>query len=131
MSYILVIVESPGKIKKLEQLMGSNYKVTSSCGHIIDLHPNKFSVDIENNFEPEYHIITGKYQNKKKTVSDLQLLSQSASKIIIASDDDREGEEQEFNTLDEPVRETIVSVCISTHTLLAQVIVLYTYVVYL
>jgi DNA topoisomerase-1 len=64
--YILVIVESPGKIKKLGSILGSNYVVEASFGHIIDLHPKKLSVNMET-FEPEYH-------------------------IIIAADDDREGE---------------------------------------
>ena len=65
--YILVIVESPGKIKKLESILGKGYMVKSSYGHIMDLHANKLSVDIENNFEPEYTIIKGKEKFKDKT----------------------------------------------------------------
>lgn len=91
--YILVIVESPGKIKKLESILGSEYKVTSSFGHIIDLHSKKLSIDMENNFKPEYHIISGEgFSNKKKVVAELRKLASSASKVIIASDHDREGE---------------------------------------
>lgn len=91
--YILVIVESPGKIKKLESILGTGYKVTSSFGHIMDLHSKKISVDIDNGFKPEYHILTGEgFSNKKKVVADLRKLASNASKVIIASDHDREGE---------------------------------------
>jgi DNA topoisomerase-1 len=92
--YKLVIVESPGKIKKLESILGKGYKVVSSYGHIMDLYPNKMSVDFDNDFEPEYTIITGtkKFQDKKKVVSELKKLAKDASKIIIAADEDREGE---------------------------------------
>jgi DNA topoisomerase I len=93
-SYILVIVESPGKIKKLESILGPGYVVTTSFGHIMDLHPKKMSIDFENNFDPEYHILTGtnKFQDKTKVVQNLVALAGKASKIIIAADDDREGE---------------------------------------
>jgi DNA topoisomerase-1 len=92
--YKLVIVESPGKIKKLESILGAGYLVTTSYGHIIDLHPKKMSIDFENNFEPEYYVIENKekFKDKKKVVKDLINLAKKASKIIIASDDDREGE---------------------------------------
>jgi DNA topoisomerase-1 len=93
-SYILVIVESPGKIKKLESILGKGYMVVASFGHIMDLHQKKMSIDFDNNFEPEYHVITGakKFQDKTKVVKDLIKKAQNASKVIIASDDDREGE---------------------------------------
>ena len=93
-SYILVIVESPGKIKKLESILGSGYVVTSSYGHIMDLHPKKLSIDIDNKFEPEYHILSGSapFQDKNKVVKDLIFKASKASKVIIAADDDREGE---------------------------------------
>ena len=50
----LVIVESPAKAKTIGRFLGSDYTVLSSYGHIRDLKPNKFSVDIQNNYEPEY-----------------------------------------------------------------------------
>lgn len=92
--YTLVIVESPGKTKKIESILGTGYVVTSSFGHIMDLHPKKLSVDIDNDFNPEYHILTGtnKFQDKTKVVKDLIDKASKASKIIIASDKDREGE---------------------------------------
>lgn len=93
-SYILVIVESPGKIKKLESILGPGYVVASSFGHIMDLHPKKMSVDFDNKFNPEYHIISGakKFQDKTKVVKELIAKAAKASKVIIAADHDREGE---------------------------------------
>jgi DNA topoisomerase-1 len=93
-SYILVIVESPGKIKKLESILGPGYCVDSSFGHIMDLHPKKMSVDFDNKFDPEYHIISGakKFQDKTKVVKQLIAKASKASKVIIAADHDREGE---------------------------------------
>jgi DNA topoisomerase-1 len=90
----LVIVESPGKIKKLESILGSGYLVTSSFGHIMDLPRNALGIDIDNKFNPIYQVITGneKFQDKKKVVKDLLSKASRASKVIIAADDDREGE---------------------------------------
>ena len=92
--YILVIVESPGKIKKLESILGKDYVVMSSFGHIMDLYPNKLSVDIEDNFKPEYTIIKSlkKFSDKTKVVADLRKAAANAKKVIIAADEDREGE---------------------------------------
>ena len=92
--YVLVIVESPGKIKKLESILGNGYVVTSSFGHIIDLHPNKLSIDMDNNFEPSYFVLAGKekYKDKTKVVNDLRLKAAKAKEVILASDKDREGE---------------------------------------
>ncbi len=93
-SYVLVIVESPGKIKKLESILGTGYKVMSSFGHIMDLDKNELSVDVENNFEPTYKIITGnkKFEDKKQVVKELKTAASQASKVIFAADRDREGE---------------------------------------
>ena len=92
--YILVIVESPGKIKKIESILGKGYKVISSYGHIIDLEKKTLSIDLDNDFEPTYDVIkgNGKFQSKTKVVAELRKLAKDASKVIIASDDDREGE---------------------------------------
>ena len=59
-SKILVIVESPGKIKKIQSILGDAYIVTASVGHIIDLNAKTMSVDIENDFEPKYEYLSGK-----------------------------------------------------------------------
>lgn len=86
--YILVIVESPTKILKLQPVLGDKYLVTASAGHIIDLEKGKMSIDIANNFEPQYTIIQG----KEKIVQSLKQLMKNASDIILATDLDREGE---------------------------------------
>ena len=84
----LVIVESPGKIKKLEQALGNDYIVKASVGHIRDLDENGLSIDVENGFKPKYVIPA----DKKKVVADLKKAAQEASMVWLASDADREGE---------------------------------------
>lgn len=84
----VLIVESPGKIEKIKKLLGKNYDVLASCGHIMDLDPSKMSVDIENNFTPSY--IT--YPDKSGVINRLKMGTKGASKIYIAADEDREGE---------------------------------------
>lgn len=85
---ILIVVESPGKIKKLESILGKDYKVISSVGHIIDLPPKKLGVDIEKNFEPEYRPLVGKTQVIKELISK----ANKADEVILGADLDREGE---------------------------------------
>jgi len=84
----LVIVESPGKIKKIKSYLGSEYIVMASVGHIRDLAKDSISVDPSNNFEPTYQIMA----DKKKIVAGLKKAASSCSEIIIAADGDREGE---------------------------------------
>lgn len=92
MSNVLVIVESPGKIKKIEEylnLLGDyKYIVKASYGHCRDLDPKSLSIDVDNNFMPSYKIIPG----KEKTVKELKALKKDCKKVILASDEDREGE---------------------------------------
>ncbi len=84
----LVIVESPAKAKTIEKFLGKDFLVKSSFGHIRDLDKKDFGVDIKNNYKPNYIVPT----DKKKVVSDLKKYAQTASKVWIASDEDREGE---------------------------------------
>lgn len=84
----LVIVESPAKAKTIEKFLGSDFKVTSSMGHIRDLVKKDLGIDIENNFEPQYVIS----DDKKKIVAELKKLAKSAEEVWLASDEDREGE---------------------------------------
>lgn len=84
----LVIVESPGKIKKIQSALGSDYVVKASIGHIRDLDESGLSIDIENGFKPEYVVPA----DKKKVVADLKKAAKDASAIWLASDADREGE---------------------------------------
>lgn len=85
---ILLFVESPAKIKKIEGLLGPKYKVLASIGHIMDLDPKNMSIEIENNFKPIYVI----NQDKVNVVKDLKSTAKKASDILIATDEDREGE---------------------------------------
>lgn len=84
----LVIVESPAKAKTIEKFLGKDYIVKSSFGHIRDLPGNDISVDIKNNFEPNYAVPT----DKKKIVAELKKLAKEADTVWLASDEDREGE---------------------------------------
>ena len=84
----LVIVESPGKIGKLQKFLGNDYIVKSSIGHIRDLQDKKLSVDIEHGFTPEYVIPA----DKEKVVAELKKLVGKVNTVWLASDEDREGE---------------------------------------
>jgi DNA topoisomerase-1 len=85
----LLIVESPGKIKKISEYLGDDYIVSASVGHIIDLDESSMSINLET-FEPEYKI----YDNKKDVVSKLIKLTSKVGKdnVFLAADEDREGE---------------------------------------
>ena len=84
----LLVVESPSKAKIISKYLGSRYKVMASVGHVRDLPKSRLGVDVENNFEPEYINIRGKAQ----TIKDLKKEAQSAKKVLLATDPDREGE---------------------------------------
>ena len=97
----LVIVESPTKMKSIAAYLGDGYEVLSSVGHIRDLIEPKnlppelkkgalgrFSVDVDNGFEP-YYVVS---DAKKKTVSELKRALKNANELLLATDEDREGE---------------------------------------
>jgi DNA topoisomerase-1 len=84
----LVIVESPGKIKKIKSFLGPEYIVMASVGHIRGLAFGSNSVDPNNNFEPTYEILP----DKKKIITGLKKCAKNVNEIFIASDGDREGE---------------------------------------
>lgn len=84
----LVIVESPGKIAKIGQYLGPDYIVKASIGHVQDLDKSTLSVDVDNNFKPNY-VVT---PDKKKVVKELQALAKDCKEVILAADGDREGE---------------------------------------
>jgi DNA topoisomerase-1 len=84
----LVIVESPAKAKTIEKILGKDFLVKSSFGHIRDLDKKDFGVDINNKYQPNYIIS----EDKKKVVSELKKCAKTAQKVWIASDEDREGE---------------------------------------
>lgn len=84
----LVLVESPTKANTLKKMLGSNYVVKASMGHIRDLPKSRLAIDIDNNFAPEYIIVQGKAKLKNELVK----LASSSSSVILAADPDREGE---------------------------------------
>ena len=84
----LIIVESPTKIRTLSRLLGDDYKIMASVGHIMDLPTKELGVDVESGFTPTYVTIKG----KKKVITDLKKAAATVEKIFLAPDPDREGE---------------------------------------
>ncbi len=97
----LVIVESPAKAKTIGKYLGDHYEVMASVGHIRDLAQprdlpaelkktsmGKFAVDVDNGFEP-YYVTT---ERGRKTVQELKRAAKDADEILLATDEDREGE---------------------------------------
>jgi DNA topoisomerase-1 len=88
-STYLVIVESPAKCKKIEDYLGPGYKCVASFGHLRELKSLK-NVDVKNNFEPTFTNIENSM--KLKRISELRKEIDSCDDVILATDDDREGE---------------------------------------
>lgn len=96
----LVIVESPTKMRSIQGYLGDDYEVLSSVGHIRDLADKKdipaadkaaygkYSIDVENGFDP-YYVVSDR---KTKTVSELKRALKNADELLLATDEDREGE---------------------------------------
>jgi DNA topoisomerase-1 len=84
----LVIVESPAKAKTINKILGGDYVVESSVGHIRDLPERNIGVDIEKGFKPKYVQVPG----KKKVIDTLKKAAQACDEIYLAPDPDREGE---------------------------------------
>ena len=84
----LVIVESPTKAKTITKFLGKGFTVKSSFGHIRDLPKSEMGIDIEHDFTPRYIIPT----KSRKKLSELKKASEKATEVILASDEDREGE---------------------------------------
>ena len=84
----LVIVESPTKAHTIEKYLGPGYVVRASVGHLIDLPKSRMAIDIENGFQPEYITVRG----KAKTLKELQKEAKKSENVLLASDNDREGE---------------------------------------
>lgn len=96
MSKPLLIVESPTKVRTLKKYIGKDFDVTATAGHIKDLPPKKMGIEIENNFTPEYEVISG----KQKTIKALKDAAKGKEEIYLAPDPDREGEAIAFHTAD-------------------------------
>lgn len=84
----LVIVESPTKQKTISKILGPDFIVRSSFGHVRDLPSKDIGVDIEHNFKPTYQPV----EKAKKLIKELEDVSKNASEIFLATDPDREGE---------------------------------------
>jgi DNA topoisomerase-1 len=84
----LVIVESPAKAKTIEKYLGSDYTVKSSIGHIRGLPSKNGSVDVANNFAPKFEVDP----DKRKVIAELKAAAKAADQVLLASDEDREGE---------------------------------------
>lgn len=102
MSKPLVIVESPAKARTLARLLGDEYRIEASVGHVRDLPENasevpaairdkpwgRLAVDVENGFRPYYVVAAG----KRKRIADLKAAARDAPEVLLATDPDREGE---------------------------------------
>src|SRR5688500_8323792 len=88
MSFKLLIVESPAKAKTINKYLGNQFKVIASFGHVRDLPKKTGSIDIENDFAPNYQIIA----KNKKHIDEIIQSSKVADQIYLATDLDREGE---------------------------------------
>ncbi len=84
----LVIVESPAKAHTIEKYLGPGYVVKASMGHLIDLPKSRLAIDVENNFQPEYITVRG----RAKLLKELQKDAKKSERVLLASDNDREGE---------------------------------------
>jgi len=96
----LVIVESPSKCQKIENYLNESFKnytfkCVASVGHIMNLPRKKLSIDVENGFKPDFSIIPD--ENNLKTVNSIKALSRKYKNIILATDQDREGERIAFD----------------------------------
>ena len=88
MNKSLVIVESPAKARTLGRILGKDYSLKASMGHIRDLPKGAIGVDVENSFAPKYVVP----REKKKVVKELKEAAKVATTIYLATDPDREGE---------------------------------------
>ena len=84
----LVVVESPAKARTIERILGKNFVVKASQGHVRDLPKGKLGVNVEEGFAPSYSLL----ENKRRVVQEIKGLGAEASSIYLATDPDREGE---------------------------------------
>ena len=102
----LVIVESPAKAKTIEKYLGSGYIVKASMGHLIDLPKSRIAINTENNFEPEYITVRG----RAKLLKELQTDAKKSKEVLLASDNDREGEAIAWHLRNSILSKTPVSI---------------------
>ncbi len=106
----LIIVESPTKVRTIKKLVGKDFEVEASVGHIKDLPKSRLGVKIENGFEPEYVTIRG----KREVIKRLKAAAKKAQKIYLGPDPDREGEAiawhiaEELKDLGKPIKRLLL-----------------------
>src|SRR4030043_1124807 len=88
MSKGLIVVESPAKVKTLQKILGGDYVIKASVGHIKDLPEGELGVDLKKDFLPQYVTISG----KGKIIRELKKASKGVKNIYLGQDPDREGE---------------------------------------
>ena len=93
----LVVVESPAKARTIARILGDDYIMKASQGHVRDLPQKKLGVDIDRDFEPQYFVS----DTKQAIVSDLKKAGNTASTIYLATDPDREGESISWHIAEE------------------------------
>ena len=84
----LVIVESPAKAKTIEKYLGGDFKVLASYGHVRDLPPKDGSVRPDEDFAMDWEL----YRDKQKRFKEISDAAKNASRLVLATDPDREGE---------------------------------------
>src|SRR5207237_10840966 len=84
----VVIVESAAKGRAVGECLGAGYPVKATVGHVRDLPQRKLGVDVDNGFTPEYVPI----KEKAKTLAEIKKAAKASSRVLIATDPDREGE---------------------------------------
>ncbi len=84
----LIVVESPAKIRTIREIVGRNYEIRATLGHIKDIPPNSMGVDIENGFRMQFVTIKG----RSKAIAEIKSAAQKADTVYLATDPDREGE---------------------------------------
>ncbi len=102
MAKSLLIVESPTKVNTLKKIVGKDFIIKASVGHLKDLPKKKLGVDVDNDFAPEYITIRG----KGKILQELKTAAKKVDKIYLAPDPDREGEAIAFHIGNEVTRFT-------------------------
>jgi DNA topoisomerase-1 len=88
MSSNLVIVESPAKARTIEKILGDDFAVMASMGHVRDLPEKKLGISIKDGFKPAYEITS----SRRKIIDDLIRVARKADAVYLATDPDREGE---------------------------------------
>ncbi len=96
----LLVVESPTKARTLKKMLGREFEVLATKGHIMDLPKRALGVDIENDFKPKYVLVP----NKKKLVKEIQEAAKKSKEVYIGSDPDREGEAIAYH-IDQKIKE--------------------------